>query len=240
MNSGVSVLIPTRRRPARLTATIRSIEKTKAGEVEVLTYVDDDDPERDKYQTPSIIGPRINLPAAHFALEKIAKHRFLLLGADDIIFRTPGWDLKMKEAMPADGIGCVFTNDGWKNSPNHCLYTKRLTELGCGFKTEFEHFGMDTYFSDLMQGVGRFIHRSDVLIEHHHFRNGRAERDLTYDEPRSCMANQRDEKRLHALRKSHMPREIEILKAEIERFRSSRQPDSAVGTPERNEQIRVI
>jgi hypothetical protein len=225
MNCGVSVLIPSRQRPKRLTATIESINKTKVGEVEVLTYVDDDDPEKDKYQSPSILGPRINLSAAHYALEKIAKNYYLLMAADDIIFKTKGWDEKMKNAMPEDGIGVVFTNDGWKNSPNHCLYTKRLSELvGCIYPLEFEHFGMDTYFTDCMKGVGRFIHLPEILIEHHHFRNGKADQDDTYRYPRDNMANQRDTQRLNEFRKSRMPRDVAILKAEIERFRSAKSP----------------
>jgi hypothetical protein len=214
-------LIPSRGRPQRLTATIESINKTKVGEVEVLTYRDDDDPELDAYllnHVPTILGPRINLPAAHNALEKLAKHYYCLLGSDDIIFKTHGWDEKMKAAMPADGIGAVFTADGWKNAANHCLYTKKLSEITGVYPLEFEHFGMDTYFTDCMQAVGRFIYVGDVVIEHHHFRNGKAEQDATYRHPREGLANQRDTALLKRFRKTRMPEHIQKLKDYINAF----------------------
>lgn len=222
MSYGVSVLIPSRGRPKRLFQTIESIQGTASEEVEILTYIDDDDPQLPEYFKehiiPRIQGPRLSLSQSLKALEKRAKHYFLMLGSDDIIFKTHGWDRKMKSVIPRDGIGVVFSNDGWKNAPNHLLYTKRLVELTGVFPAEFEHFGPDTYVTDCMRSVDRLFHVQDVLIEHNHFRNGKVEKDETYAYPRDNMCNQRDKQRLEEFRKTRMPKDIAVLKAEIERF----------------------
>jgi hypothetical protein len=51
--------------------TIRSIEKTKSGEVEVLTYVDDDDLRITIIK--SVVGPRVKLSKRFFKLFEKAK-----------------------------------------------------------------------------------------------------------------------------------------------------------------------
>jgi hypothetical protein len=211
---GVSVLIATRKRPKRLKTCIQSLLENKEGEVEVLTYVDDDD---DSYESWTVKGPRFERAKMFRALVPHAKYDFLYMLGDDTVCKTKGWDRKMIEAFPPDRIAVVFGMDGWKNVPGHLMFHRKLYELTGAFPEEFEHFGPDTYLSDVAKGVNRLVHLKDVLIEHHHHRNGKAENDETYSHPRDSMMNQRDKERLESFRKSRMPKDIEILKAEIER-----------------------
>lgn len=223
MNSGVSVLIPTRGRPKRLEQCIGSIKKTAAGEVEALTYVDDDD---DSYTEWGIKGPRVERAKMFKALIEKARHPWLMICGDDVIFETKGWDLEMIKPIPEDRIGIVFGIDGWKNTPGHLLFHRRFYELTGCFPDEFEHFGIDTYMSDVMRGVERFF-QVQVMLRHMHHRNGKAEIDDTYMHPRQTGMSKRDEERLKGFRKSRMPKDIEILKAEIERFRNAVQTGSS-------------
>lgn len=211
-------MIATRQRPKRLRACIQSINETKEGEVEVLTYVDDDD---DSYESWTIKGPRFERAKMFKALIGKAQFDFFYMVGDDTVFKTKGWDVKMREAIPEDQIGVVFGMDGWKNVPGHLMFTRKLYELTGAFPDEFEHFGPDTYLSDVAQGVGRLIHLRDVLIEHHHHRNGKAENDDTYSHPRQSMMNQRDERRLVQFRSGRMNEDIKKLKEAIEHFRSA-------------------
>lgn len=236
MNSGVSVLIPTRKRPKRLDECVGSIKKNAKGPVEVLTYVDDDD---DSYKEWTVKGPRFERAKMFRSLMGHAQYPFLMICGDDTRFETHGWDEIMSAKIPPDGIGLVFGFDGWKNVAGHFLLTKRFIELTGGFPDEFEHFGIDTYISDVMRGVERFF-QVDVMIRHLHHRNGLAEQDDTYRHPRDSMMNQRDRDRLGHFRKHRMQKDIDILKAEIERFSSVGRADAAVGAPPRDEQTRSV
>lgn len=151
------------------------------------------------------------------ALIGVAKYDFFYMVGDDTLSRTKGWDTKMVSAFPEDKIAVVFGMDGWKNVPGHLMFHRKLYELTGVFPDEFEHFGPDTYLSDVARGVDRLIQLRDVMLEHCHHRNGKAENDSTYSHPRDSMMNQRDKKRLDEYRKSRIPQDIEILKAEIER-----------------------
>lgn len=96
---------------------------TAHGEIEVCALVDEDDETRKDYPT----GPRYTIREAgpittdiwNQAIEPATGDVFML-AADDIIFRTDGWDMAVYEALDAwpDGMGMVYVNDGhevhWK------------------------------------------------------------------------------------------------------------------------------
>jgi hypothetical protein len=209
---GVSVLIPTRSRPKRFKTAVDSLLQTKTGEVEVLSYVDFDDPDVGDYENPTILGPRLTLTSALKRLIEKASFDLMLLGSDDIIFKTQGWDEKMVKAMPKDCIGIVYAHDGGPKNLNHFMFHKKWYSLTGLFPDDFEHFGPDTYVGKVAEGLGRKILVGDVLIEHHHAKNGKAKSDLTYEYPRTSGMVERDTKRLREHEKQRIPAEIELLK----------------------------
>lgn len=158
------------------------------------------------------VGKRLRILASK------AKHDFFYLVGDDANFITPGWDVKLRNAIHPDGIGIVFGMDGWKNSPGHCMFTRKMSELVDVFPEEFIHYGLDTFLADVSRGVDRFHRIDSVLIEHLHYRNGKAEQDETYQRNRDGAAKQTDPHTLTRLRKK-LPEMIDILRKEIERFR---------------------
>src|SRR5678816_2406308 len=94
-----------------------------------------------------------------------------------------------------------------------------MSELVDVFPEEFIHYGLDTYLADISRGVNRFQRVDSVMIEHLHYRNGKAEQDETYRRNRDGIAKQTDPHTLQRLR-SNLPSLIDILRKEIERFRS--------------------
>ena len=215
----VSVLIPTRGRPKRLKQCLESLHATKTGEVEVLLYVDDDDPIRDEIIYPGkFVGPRVGLSLAIHKLIELASHPFMMLGSDDIIFKSEGWDQHLVNAMPKDGIGATYGRDGWNNNLNHFCFHRTWYDLTGLFPKDFEHFGPDGYIGQVCMALNRRIHVEEVLIEHHHFKNQKATRDLVYDEPRNNGCVERDKNRLRAYEKTRIPEDIEILRRHCERF----------------------
>lgn len=216
MSSGVSVLIQTRGRPKRFAECVSAIEKYKQGDVEVLSYVDEDD--KSDYPNPTIRGPRVGASKRLLALVEKAQYDHFLFIGDDQVVMSPSWDVKMRALMPADRIGLVYSKDNWKESVSAILVHRRWWQLTHLFPNDFSHFGLDTYMTDIARTMGRLFMEKSVVIEHRHFRNGKAERDETYDYPRHSMFNQSDQTKLTAYRKSRMPTDIKILKEEIERF----------------------
>lgn len=217
--TGVSVLMQTRGRLKRFKISLGAIEKTKTGNVEVLTYIDDDDPT--DYPIKTIVGPRVGSSKRLNALAEKAQYDHFLLIGDDQIPQTKGWDEEMISLMPADHIGLVHCKDNWKETVSALLIHRRWYELIGICPDGFEHFGPDTYMADVARGVNRLFRTEKAVIEHHHYRNGKAEKDETYDYPRHSGMSHRDEGRLVILRQNRMGEDIQSLKGEIERASKS-------------------
>lgn len=216
--------MPTRKRPGRFLECLAAIEKTKTGEVEVLTYVDADD--NSGYRHKSIVGKAKGNAERFKALIAIAKHDFFLIIGDDQIPITKGWDEKMKAMMPKDCIGLVHCKDNWKEQISAILVHRKWYELTGLYPDEFEHFGLDTYMGDLARELKRLFRTEEVIIEHRNHRNPRAkvDNDETYMNPRQNGSSSRDFQKLQELRKHRMPEDLKTLRnyiqAEIERHPS--------------------
>lgn len=192
----ISLLLPTRKRPERLTQTVTSIADTSTDCPEILCYVSDDDdsydhlirqaeefPEVNKF----IRGPRLTMSDLWNALIPHATGDIFMLCADDVIFRTDGWDVEIEKAFAAvpDKILLAYADDGGPNGKNFAslpFVSRRWIETvgyftGPGFSADFS----DTWPNDVADMIGRkkFV---PVLIEHMHYIWSKAEEDQTYKE----------------------------------------------------------
>lgn len=185
----ISVLAPTRGRPDALQAMADSVYATATGPVEVLAYVDDDDPS-DYSQVTGVrivTGPRIVLSDCWNRLAAVADGDILGMGADDIRFRTPGWDEKVRAVFDgyADGIVFVYGDDGVHHGKlgTHGFVSRRWVEtLGYftwpGFVADYA----DTWLHELGQRINRIVYLPDVVTEHLHPVVGKAVVDATHRE----------------------------------------------------------
>ncbi len=179
----ITLLIPSRGRPHRFKTAVDSARQTASEKIEVISYFDDDDPMLSEYPEYHIVGRRVRTAKAILTMLQDVTTPYAMLGADDIVFRTPGWDVKMLSYMPADDLGVVYGMDGWKNSMNHFLFSMKWHRLVGVFPDGmFDHFGPDTWVSDIAKECGRLFQAKEVLIEHHHTRNNKAPDDATYRE----------------------------------------------------------
>ena len=95
----ISVLVPTRKRIARLRTMIDSFEATNDGYAVLLFRIDDDDVESwdflAQYSYEVLVGPRLlgytSMPAFFNELAAHATGDVLMCGNDDMVFRTPNW-----------------------------------------------------------------------------------------------------------------------------------------------------
>lgn len=162
---------------------------TAGGPIEVLAYVDDDDPQLEAYRAVSgvnlTVGPRINLSECWNVLARQAQGEYLHMSSDDIRFRTPYWDAIIRrtfEVFP-DRIALVYGRDGIHDEKlaTHGFISRRWMET-VGYFTwgEFPCDFADTWLHDMAEMVGRLVYQPEVLIEHLHPIANKAEWDQTH------------------------------------------------------------
>ncbi len=130
---------------------------------------------------------------------------FAHMGADDLIYRTPGWDVAVERAFTRwkPDIGMVYVNDldaristkpflgqsqrhaqGGK-FPFACnpFVSRAWIAALDGFFTPpyYRSWEADTWIYQLAVGISRGTYVHHVIIEHMHPMNGKAPVDATYD-----------------------------------------------------------
>lgn len=178
----ITLLVPSRGRPHRFAKAVSSARELASEKIEVVSYFDDDDPSLSEYPEYHIVGRRVGTAKAILRMLEQVETPFALLGSDDIVFHTQGWDKKMLAYVPADGFGIVHAEDGWKRAVNHFLFPMAWHRLVGLFPDKFYHFGPDTWVCDVAKRTGRLFFAPDVMIEHCHYRNKKADCDTTYNE----------------------------------------------------------
>lgn len=192
----LAIVVPTRGRPERFVELVHAIQATAAGDVLIVSAVDDDDPS--DYATP-LLGQEINLVAyrgerrslsgwtnhlAQHLLHSPAPPRYLASLGDDHRPRTPGWDRLLIEAIEhLDGPGFAYGNDllqgelmptAWVASADVVRALGWMMLPGC------QHMYVDTAVLTLGRAAGRIAYRADVVIEHIHPLAGKTGWDDSY------------------------------------------------------------
>lgn len=166
--------------------------------VRILLLVDQDDealPEYLALNLPGVVvienAERTGCPGLLNILAlKHSKADLLMAGADDIVFRTTGWDSAVDlafEAVP-DQLVVVYTNDGRdRDKCEHFIVSRRWVEIvGCFMWPGFEHFSGDGWVEDVAKRVDRLHFLRHVVTEHMHFKFGKAEKDALYASKRTA------------------------------------------------------
>src|SRR3989304_4405564 len=90
----ISILLPTRGRPAGMRRLLESAQATASGPLEVVYYIDDDDrasiaeaaEQKSSADVVALIGPRIVLSDCWNRCAAVARAEILMQCNDDIIF----------------------------------------------------------------------------------------------------------------------------------------------------------
>lgn len=191
----ISILLPTRARPSNVHRLVKSVLETADNpeHIEFVVRIDDDDPKRaELLENPpqkSLIftGPRIVLSEMWNECAHKSKGDIMMYCADDIVFRTPAWDKRVKEIFEQlnDKIAFVFGRDGsihdGKYGTHGFVHRKWLETLGYICPPHFSGDYSDTWINDISKLVDRHIF-IDILTEHLHPDFGKAELDEVYTE----------------------------------------------------------
>lgn len=160
-------------------------------DIEAVVYVDDDDRSYDDLDlgmaTTWVRGPRshdglVNLSVMWNHCYAASSGDILMHCGDDIVFRTPDWDVVVRSAFEAveDRILFAFGRDGYQDGNNfgtHGFIHRRWVEVvGFFVPPYFVSDFNDTFLNDVSKLIGRH-QEIDIYTEHMHYIVGKAEID---------------------------------------------------------------
>lgn len=183
----LSIIVPTRGRPAQLRAFLDSLAQTaeRIADLEVVLVVDDDDAESIAFTHGEVTLRRVVVPrglpmgalnARGYAASSGAR---IMLCNDDVVVRTPGWDTRLHAVFSSypDGVVLAHVNDGtFKESL--CIFpcvSRELAVLAGGICHEgYRRYRIDDHIYNVFNllavlGEKRIQYLPDVLFEHHNY-----------------------------------------------------------------------
>ena len=181
----ISILCPTRQRADRAHnyAWTAFTTANNPDRVEILFYVDNDDPEKELYiqwavnATPyhisTTFGEPMSVSKSWNVLAEKCTGDILLMGNDDLIHETNGWDdiLESTANEYEDDIYCIFFDDGI-NHGKHCAFPavsrKWYETLGYFTPGIFEFIANDTWIFDIGKRIDRVRYIPEVMVRHEH------------------------------------------------------------------------
>ncbi|MBO0676797.1 glycosyltransferase [Mycolicibacterium sp. S2-37] len=188
----ISLLLPTRQRPAQLSRLVLSILETAndPSRIELVTYVDDDDPTYDALKLeldwvrvggPRLIDGLVNLSVMWNACYEKSSGDIVMHCGDDIIFRTPGWDDVVRSAFNAapDRIIFAYGRDGIQGDDfgtHGFIHRKWVEAVGFFVPPYFVSDFNDTFLNDVAKTIGRH-QLLPIFTEHMHYTAGKASID---------------------------------------------------------------
>lgn len=190
------VVVPSRGRPANVTALIGAWKQTRTY-AQLLIVADHDDDVLDGYYgavetapdwvTLAVterkrLGPTLN----EYAVSNSSLYDIIGFMGDDHRPRTPGWDRRLATAIAAlGGVGLAYGNDLIQgvNLPTAVWMSSCIVEtLGYMVPPGMIHLYLDDFWKALGLRLQRLAYLSDVVIEHMHPVAGKAEWDDRYAE----------------------------------------------------------
>ena len=198
----ISILTPSRSRPSRLNDFVKSVyEMSKAPEnLEFLNYVDNDDPDIDSYkkiekqitasseckflfknfyESPMSVSKSWNVLASN------SSGNVLIMGNDDVIYKTRGWDsILIEETLKfKDDIYLMWFNDGIKKNKHASfpIISRKWYETLGYFTPGCFNFGFnDTWLFEISLIIKRAHYLDNVLIDHMSWKSDKKYWDSTY------------------------------------------------------------
>lgn len=229
----ISLLLPTRQRPEALRAFYESaIELAdKPKDIEIVVYIDDDDPTYENYNPPhlkKISGKRKTISKCWNDCWKAAKGEIFGHMGDDIRFRTKGWDTIVRKTFEEypDRIVFIYGDDGLTEQNGyefgtHGFIHKNWTDtIGRFVPDYFESDYNDTWLNDVAKAIQRHRH-IDIMTEHLHYSTGKSEIDQNTKDRLERHAHQHPEE-VYNYRNMRIERsnEIEKLRSFINEYKA--------------------
>jgi aspartyl/asparaginyl beta-hydroxylase (cupin superfamily) len=205
----LSLLCPTRGRVQGLATLLRSVARTTraAHRIEVLCYVDADDPALPGYRRLAheaenrlgfgrlvlAVGEPVGVPGAWNALAARATGDYLLMANDDQFYVDHGWDAILDRRLDAlaaqcpDEVLCLYFDAGQypEGGCDFPIISRAWYEtLGYYVPEIFQQWQAERWIFDLARRIDRLYPVAGVLVEHLHYQDYKAPFDTTYQRHR--------------------------------------------------------
>jgi hypothetical protein len=190
------VIVPSRGRPANVARLLKALEHTMRSEGELVLGLDEDDPTlqqtRDAIAAASFpvrvrVGRRNTWAGWTNDLAVPAADSFAALCSlgDDHVPLTPGWDIRLIDAIrAAGGTGFAYGNDrlqGYRLPTAVVVSSDIVRALGWLCQPSLRHYFNDDVWKSLGEAAGCIRYLPAVVIEHRH-RSRTGHSDATYAE----------------------------------------------------------
>ncbi len=197
-----SLLCPTRSRVPNTRRFVRSVYRTCAepAHVELLFYVDDDDPQVSDYvrlmsdlkiECPGfravelIVGPPMSISKSWNVAAARCSGDLLMMANDDQLYVDYGWDyyLDRYAGESRDGIFALFFEDGQypPGSGDFPIVSRRWYEtLGYFTPGIFEFWYNEAWIFDIARRLARIRRIPRILVDHLHYTQYKGVFDQTY------------------------------------------------------------
>lgn len=204
---------------------VNSITSTASAPVEVVFYVDLDDPA--SLQTAvelgssglvrHVAGERQTLSDCWNLAARQATGEILMMCGDDIVFRTPGWDKRVADAFEAvpDRIALVYGNDLIQHerlATHPFIHRNWYEAVGQLVPDGFSCDWCDMWLNEVAIALDRRVYLPDVVTEHVHPVVGKARLDDNHRE-RLARGRRDNVRQLYADRAAERDADVEKLRA---------------------------
>ena len=185
------IICPTRGRPQKAREMWVSYINTKTYPSTIVFYVADDDPCYDQYMTtlkscPFITGPRLTIiEVMNLVSGLFPEVKYFSCVGDDNRYKTIAWDSMLVNEIESKGLGwgIAYGRDNLQDRalPGNPVISANIVKImGSMAPPCFIHQYVDNSWGELGLEIGRLLYREDVLIEHLHPFNKKAEMDDNY------------------------------------------------------------
>ena len=191
----ISIIFPTRKRPQNVIRLVDSILSTAddANNLELCLYLDEDDTESvsavanvaERISTQALCGNLKIGSQMYNELYRIIDGEIIMFAADDIVFKTKGWDTivtKKFDEYP-DKILFVYGEDGYQHGrigTHGFIHANWADTVGYVLPPQLASAYTDEWVTELDIRVNRNCYIPELVVEHLHPANGKAPNDSTY------------------------------------------------------------
>ena len=217
----VALLVPTRSRPDNAQALLDEFNKNS--QISDLFFIIDEDQENlyPHYvgaQNVIIEAPRKGMgPALNDAAIFAAyDYPYVAFMGDDHRPRTEGWDSLLAGMIEQMGGGIAYGNDLLQGAalPTAVMMDADIIQmLGYMHPPTLRHLYLDNFWLRLGTDIGKIAYMPEVIIEHMHYANGKAQQDAQYMEVNDPSMYTRDHAAFVKYLETDYPADLEKVRA---------------------------
>lgn len=170
----ISILCPSRSRPELAKRMVDSVSKNPGCDIEIILYLNDDDPLLDQYinnikNATIIVGPDQSTSYSWNLMAKKASYDILFLIGDDTMVETDSWGpliirefdkVPDKILMVAPKAGSL----GKTKCPHFFLHKNWVNALGYYLPPHFYHHYVDHWIRDIAVSLKRYVHLENFVM----------------------------------------------------------------------------